>query len=356
MATNESETRPLLAISMGDPAGVGPEVCADALSRSETVRVARALVVGDAARLEEAVGIVGLATEVRAVDAPAEARFEPGVLNVVDLANVDPAVIRWGEVSKAAGQAAYDYVLTAARLVMQEKADALVTAPISKEAVNLAGHHYAGHTELLAELTHVERYVMMLAVGGLRVAHVTGHLALCAACRRVRRDRVREVIELTHQAMRRIGIRQPRIAVAALNPHGGEGGLFGREEIEEIAPAVEDARTAGIAAFGPLPADTMMAKVAGGGYDAAVAMHHDQGHIAVKLLGFAYDERTGGWTTVRGVNVTLGLPIVRTSVDHGTAFDVAGKGVANAQSMIDAIEWAAALAGGDAQHLSTKTK
>ncbi|MBN1345614.1 MAG: 4-hydroxythreonine-4-phosphate dehydrogenase PdxA [Phycisphaerae bacterium] len=347
MPGTNDHSRPLLAISMGDPAGVGAEVCVQALSRAEVYERSRPLVVGDAGSLEAAARAVKVGVSLNRIASPAEGRFEAGRIDVVDLGNVDRGVVEWGQVCAEAGQAAYEYVIRAAELVMAGQADALVTGPIHKEALNLAGHHYAGHTELLAGLTKTRSYAMMLAVGRLRVAHVTGHLSLREACERVRRDRVLEVVVLTDEAMRRIGLARPRIAVAALNPHGGEAGLFGREEIEEIGPAVREARARGIEAEGPLPADTMMAKVAGGGYDAAVAMHHDQGHIAIKLMGFAYDRRVGQWSTVRGVNVTLGLPIVRTSVDHGTAFDVAGRGVVNADSMVDAIDWATALSGGD---------
>ncbi len=339
--------RPLLAVSMGDPAGVGPEVCVQTLGRADVFRLARPFVVGDVGVLQAATEVLGAKISPNRIDRPEVGRFEPGQIDVIDLANVDRASVQWGQVSSAAGQAAYEYVIRAAELVTSGQADALVTGPIHKEALNLAGHDYAGHTELLAELTHTRSYAMMLAVGRLRVSHVSGHVSLRRACELARRDRVLEVITLTDAALRRIGIDRPRLAVAALNPHAGEGGLFGREEIEQIAPAVEHARRRGIDAEGPLPADTMMAKVAGGGYDAAVAMHHDQGHIAVKLLGFAYDDRAEAWSTVRGVNVTLGLPIVRTSVDHGTAFDVAGRGVVNPSSMLDAIDWAVALAGGD---------
>lgn len=326
---------------------MGPEVCVQALGRAEAQELARPFVVGDLATLEAAAEVVGAEIPFHRIQDPADGRFVPGVIDVLDLANVDRDAVQWGRISAAAGQAGYEYVIRAAGLVMNGHAQAVVTGPIHKEALNLAGHHYAGHTELLAELTDTQSYAMMLAVGGLRISHVSGHVSLSRACELVRRERILEVVELTDEAMRRIGIERPRIAVAALNPHGGESGLFGREEIEQIAPAVEDACRKGIDAEGPLPADTMMAKVAGGGYDAAVAMHHDQGHVAVKLTGFAYDERVGGWSTVRGVNVTLGLPIVRTSVDHGTAFDVAGRGVVNPASMLDAIRWAVGLAGGD---------
>jgi 4-hydroxythreonine-4-phosphate dehydrogenase len=336
---------------MGDPAGVGAEVCVKALDRPEVYRLCRPVVVGDLGVLKAVAEILGVAPRWNTIERIEEGRFEPGSVDVIDLANLDRNAVAWGQVSSMAGEAAYAYVVRSAEVVLAGEAEALVTAPIHKEALNLAGHHYAGHTELLAELTCAQSYAMMLAVGRLRVAHVTGHVSLRDACERLSCDRVLEVIILSDQAMRRIGIRQPRVAVAALNPHAGEAGLFGREEIEQILPAIEAARQRGISAEGPLPADTMMAKVVAGGYDVAVAMYHDQGHIAVKFVGFQYDQRAKTWSTVRGVNITLGLPIIRTSVDHGTAFDLAGRGLASEQSMVDAIEWAVALAGGDASKL-----
>jgi len=343
--------RPRIVISMGDPAGIGPEVCLKALLRREVRDLCRPVVVGAMETLRAVAEIIGVHPEWHDVERPEAARDEPECINVVDVGDVDRSTVRWGQISAAAGAAAYAYVVRAAQMVMARQADALVTGPIQKEALNLAGHPYAGHTELLAELTETRRYAMMLAVGRLRVVHVSGHVPLRQACDQVRRDRVLEVVVLADEAMRRIGIARPRVGVAALNPHGGEAGLFGREEIEQIVPAIKAARHRGITVEGPLPADTMMAKAAAGGYDVAVAMYHDQGHVAVKLVGFTYDRSRQEWSVVRGVNITLGLPIVRTSVDHGTAFDVAGRGVASESSMVDAIRWAVALVGGEARNV-----
>jgi len=332
---------------MGDPAGVGPEICVKALQHQGIYEACCPIVGGDWPPLKAAADVSGLRLSCRRIRHPDDARCGPGCVNLIDLGLLNEGDVFQAGVSAAAGEAAYQYVVRSVRMLLSHEADALVTAPIHKEAIHLAGHHYAGHTELLAELTSTRRYTMMLAVGRLRVAHVSGHLSLRDACTHVRRDRVKEVILLADEAMRRIGIAEPRVAVAALNPHGGEAGLFGREEIEEIAPAIQDARQLGVNAEGPLPSDTLMAKAAAGGYDVAVAMYHDQGHIAVKFVGFAYDDRLHEWSAVRGVNITLGLPIIRTSVDHGTAFDIAGRGIASELSMLDAIDWAVALAGGD---------
>jgi 4-hydroxythreonine-4-phosphate dehydrogenase len=338
-----SSDRPLLAITMGDPGGIGPEICAKALALEEVHAVCRPLVVGDAAVVEDAVRLCDLPAAVHAVREPGQGRYERGCIDVLDLGNVPRGRLRPGLVTPEQGRASFEYVAAAIDLALRKAVDANVTGPISKAAVNAAGFRYAGHTEIYAERTGVADYALMLVHGGFRVAHVSTHVSLRQACDAVRKERVLKVIELAHDAVRRLAGRA-RLAVAGLNPHRGEGGLFGTEDDEEIAPAVRAARERGIEVEGPLPADTLFPKLRGGQYDGAVAMYHDQGHIPTKLLSFSYDERTGAWSSVAGVNVTLGLPIVRTSVDHGTAFDRAGQGTANAQSMVDAIRMAAALA------------
>jgi len=229
-------------------------------------------------------------------------------------------------------------------IAMDGKVDATVTNPLNKEAMNLAGHHFSGHTEIYAYYTGTEHYTMMLAHKDLRVVHVSTHVSLREACDRVKKDRVLEVIRIADKACRDMGIASPRIGVAGLNPHCGEGGLFGREEIDEITPAIEAARTAGINAQGPIPPDTIFSKALGGWYDIVVAMYHDQGHIPLKVVGFVYDREKQAWSAVEGVNITLGLPIIRTSVDHGTAFDQAGTGKANELSLKNAIEYAVRFA------------
>ena len=336
--------RPIIGITMGDAAGVGPEVIAKALSLEEIYSICRPIVIGDAGVIEQAVRIAQVNLSVKCVHDLKDANFEYGVIDVLDLRNINLTRLKMGTVSAMAGRAAVEYVERAANLALNHEIHAIATAPINKEAINRAGYDYAGHTELLAHLTNTEDYAMMLMKEPLRVTHVTTHTSLKKACRMIRKKRVCKVIKLTYEALKAIGINRPTIAVASLNPHGGEGGLFGTDEIEEIKPAVEMAKKEGIDVEGPLPADTVYVKARGGAYDAVVAMYHDQGHIPIKLLGLEWDEKQKRWTMVSGVNVTIGLPIIRTSVDHGTAFGKAGKGAANPESMIEAIKLAARMA------------
>jgi 4-hydroxythreonine-4-phosphate dehydrogenase len=336
---------PIIGISMGDPAGVGPEIVARALARDAVRALCRPLVIGDAAIVRAAARAVGVAADVRSIGDVAAATFAGGAIDVYDLKNVDPERFELGKVSAMAGHAAFEAVRVMIELARAGRIDATVTAPIHKEALALAGHHFPGHTEIFAHFTGTSDFTMMLAAGDLRVVHVSTHVSLRQACDAVARDRVLTVIRLGHDACRRLGIERPRVGVAGLNPHASDGGLFGTEEREHIIPAVEAARAAGIDVEGPLPPDTFFAKAAGGAYDVCVAMYHDQGHIPVKMTGFKYDAARGAWTSVRGINVSLGLPIIRTSVDHGTAFDQAGRGTASDASLVDAIEYAARLAG-----------
>jgi len=252
--------------------------------------------------------------------------------------------LRIGQVDAMAGEASVKYIEKAVDMALRKEIHAIATAPINKEAMNKAGYDYAGHTELLAHLTKTKDYAMMLIADSLRVVHVTTHVSLRQACETIKKERVLKVIRLTYEALRKMKIENPKIAVAALNPHGGEGGLFGDEEISEIAPAVEEARKGDVNVIGPLPADSIFVRARGGAYDAVVAMYHDQGHIPIKLMGLKWDEKQSAWTAVSGVNVTIGLPIIRSSVDHGTAFGKAWKGTANPQSMIEAIKFAAQMA------------
>jgi len=337
---------PIVGISMGDPAGIGPEICAKALSLEALYRIARPIVVGDARILSDAVRFCGLELEVSSCREVAEARFAFGAIDVFDLENLPFEHLRHKQVTAEQGRASFEYVAKVIELAMSGQIDATVTGPINKAAINAAGFHYAGHTEIYADLTRTQDYAMMLAEGDFRVAHVSTHVSLRQACERVKKARVLAVIRLAHAALRQLGIAAPRIAVAGLNPHCGEGGLFGEEDDREILPAVAAARADGIAAEGPMPADTVFSKMRGGMFDLVVVMYHDQGHIPTKLMGFQYDDRTGTWGQMAGVNVTLGLPIIRVSVDHGTAFGKAGEGRANPQSMVEAIKLAARLAGG----------
>jgi 4-phospho-D-threonate 3-dehydrogenase / 4-phospho-D-erythronate 3-dehydrogenase len=338
--------RPIIGISMGDPGGIGPEICAKTLALPEIYAVCRPIVVGDAEIVADAVRFSGLELKVAASRKVSAAGFVCGKIDVFDLQRLPLAQLRHKQVTAAQGGASFDYVAKVIELAMAGEIDATVTGPINKAAINAAGRHYAGHTEIYAELTRTRNYSMMLAEGNFRVAHVSTHVSLREACERVKKERVLNVIRLAHEALTQLGIQAPRIGVAGLNPHCGEGGLFGSEDDQEIAPAAAAARAEGIAAEGPLPADTVFSKMRGGMYDLVVVMYHDQGHIPTKLMGFQYDDRTGTWGQMAGVNVTLGLPIIRVSVDHGTAFGKAGEGRANPQSMIEAVKLAAKLAAG----------
>jgi 4-hydroxythreonine-4-phosphate dehydrogenase len=326
-------TKPLIAITMGDPAGVGPEIIAKVFESGEVLVRCRPFVVGSADVMKKAVADLKLALDVRTISAadrsdPAARRVE-----VLHQDNVDMAKHAWGAPNVASGKAVVDYITLAAGLAREGAVDAIVTAPINKELMNAAGFDYAGHTELLASLMDTKDYGMMFVGGGLRLILVTIHHAIKDVPSLITKDRVLRMIRLAHRAVRDLGIAAPRIGVAALNPHASEGGLFGNEEWNEILPAVLEARGEGINASDPLPADTLFYKARHGHYDIVVAMYHDQGLGPLKMLAFG-----------SSVNVTVGLPIVRTSVDHGTAFDIAGKGIADPTSLREAILLAAEMA------------
>lgn len=335
---------PLVGISAGDPAGIGAEVTVKALADPEIYNICRPVVIGDYEVLEDATRVSRLDLKLNRISSPEEGIYRPGVIDIIDMARLRPGEHQYKKETAPQGDAAYQYVAKNIELALEGKIDATVTAPINKAAVNLAGHHFAGHTEIYATLTNTSDYAMMLADGNFRVAHVSTHVPLRVACDRVKKDRVLKVIELCNETLKKLGIEKPRIGVAGLNPHSGEGGLFGREEIEEITPALQEAAARGIDATGPVPPDTVFTKMAGGLFDMVVVMYHDQGHIPIKMKGFSFDEATGQMKAVAGVNVTLGLPIIRVSVDHGTAFEIAGEGRANEESMKDSIKLAASLA------------
>jgi 4-hydroxythreonine-4-phosphate dehydrogenase len=338
-----TESRPILGITMGDPAGIGPEIAAKALANKKVYEIAKPIIVGDAKVIAKAADIAKVNLKVRAVSRVSEAIFEHGVMDVLDLKNVNIETLEYGKVSSMAGKAAFEAIVKVITLAMDGQIAAAVTGPINKESLNQAGYRYSGHTEIFAEYTKTKKYAMLLVEGNMRVVHVSTHVSLKRACELVKKQRVLEVIQLADDVCKRLGIVKPAIGVAGLNPHSGEGGLFGDEEEKEIIPAIERARSLGIDAEGPVPADTLFSKVKGGLYDIAVAMYHDQGHIPVKVTGFVLNNQTQKWESVRGVNITLGLPIIRTSVDHGTAFDQAGKGTATEESLIHAIEYAVKL-------------
>ncbi|MFB4275397.1 4-hydroxythreonine-4-phosphate dehydrogenase PdxA [Nonomuraea sp. MTCD27] len=323
---------PLIALTMGDAAGVGPEVVVGALLAPATTELCRPVVIGDAGRLRKAAAILDVPAEVATVGGVAEAGFEPGRINVID-PGVLPDDLPWGRVSAMAGNAAYEYVRLASELAMSGQVEAICTAPLNKEALHAAGHLYPGHTELLAHLTGTEEVSMMLSTPKVKVIHVTTHVGLIDAVARIEPGLVERTIRRGEAAMRGSGLDRPKIGVCGINPHAGENGLFGYgEEEEKIVPAVERLRAEGMDVHGPLPADTAFFLAGRGDYDLIVAMYHDQGHGPVKILGLE-----------AGVNITVGLPVIRTSVDHGTAFDIAGKGVADAGSMIEALRQAAEL-------------
>ncbi|MBN1636320.1 MAG: 4-hydroxythreonine-4-phosphate dehydrogenase PdxA [Deltaproteobacteria bacterium] len=337
------KNRPLLAVTMGDPGGIGPEICAKALSLEEIYRICRPLIIGDAAIMKNAADLCGLELHVHAMDNPEQGLYRHGTMDVIDLKNMPLIRLRHKQVSAEQGRASFEYIVKAIELAQNYCVDGTVTGPINKASINEAGFRYAGHTEIYAEKTGSKDYAMMLVDQGFRVIHVSTHVSMRQACDAVRKERVLRVIELSHEAVGDLIGHKPRLAVAALNPHCGENGLFGTEDDLEVAPAVHAARDKGINVEGPIPADTVFPKMKGGRYDAVVVMYHDQGHVPMKLLGFDYNEKTRIWSSMAGVNVTLGLPIIRTSVDHGTAFDKAGEGRANPQSMVEAIKVAVNL-------------
>jgi 4-hydroxythreonine-4-phosphate dehydrogenase len=332
-------TSPILGLTMGDPAGVGPEIALKAL---------RDLAAREAAG-ELSLAVIGttscMAAAAERLGMPAKIATDGGGwpnVRLIEAATTEETIAP-GRLSAEAGRLAFAAIERAVHLAQAGEIDAIVTAPINKEALNKAGHAYPGHTEILADLTHSKGSCMMLAHDRLRVTHVSTHVALADVPKRVTPERLRRVFDLTHEALLDLGIEKPRIGVCALNPHAGEGGLFGREDQDIVAPVIEEFKAKGIAIEGPVPGDTIYVKALAGQFDAVVAMYHDQGHVAVKTLGFAMDSQTGLMSSLSGVNVTLGLPIIRTSVDHGTAFDIAGQGIANAASMIEAIELAAQM-------------
>jgi len=339
-----ADYRPLIGISVGDPAGIGPEITAKALSLLEIYEICRPLVVAETEMMKDAVKFSRLDVKIHAISSPREGLFQLGVLDILDLKNIDAKSIRHKVVSAEYGRASFEYVKKVIELALSKEIDATVTGPINKEAINLAGFHYSGHTEIYADLTRTKDYAMMLVHSHFRVIHVSTHVSLREACDRVKRDRVYKVIMLGYDAVKRMGIENPKIGVAGLNPHAGESGMFGREEIEEIKPAIKQAQKEGLNVVGPIPPDTVFSKMQGGQYDLVVVMYHDQGHIPTKLIGFQYDDKTKTWGSMSGVNITCGLPIIRVSVDHGTAFGKAGEGRANPESIIQAIKIAARLA------------
>jgi 4-hydroxythreonine-4-phosphate dehydrogenase len=334
--------RPLIGISIGDPAGIGPEVCLKALSLPETYEQCVPLVYADRQVLEDALEVTGKRFTLNAAAGPARAEGRLGTVDFIEAGIITgKAQYRYGQLSALCGEASFQYVVRAIEDAMAGRIAAVVTGPINKEAIRLAGRRYAGHTEIFAGYTGTTNYGMLLSAAGLNVIHVTTHVSLKEACDLITRERVLNTIRLADLALRLMGRESRRIAVAGLNPHASENGLFGDQEERAIIPAVNDARSEGLNVAGPLPPDTVFVKALGGQADIVVAMYHDQGHIPLKLLGFRLDSATGLFTQMSGVNITVGLPIIRVSVDHGTAYDRAGKNLANGQSMAEAVAMAA---------------
>jgi 4-hydroxythreonine-4-phosphate dehydrogenase len=326
--------KPIIAITMGDPCGVGPEVIVKALGSPAVRECCTPFVIGDSAAMERALAVCGSPLSLRMITVPDQAHtVQDNEIAILALSRLENADLIYGQPTSASGDVAYRYICSAAHFCLDGQAAAMVTAPISKEALNRAGHHYPGHTELLAELCGTDQYVMMLAGDLLRVSLVTIHTALSEVADQITFEQVLNTIRITEAGVRQItGIERPRLAVAALNPHCGEGGMFGNQDQQIVEPAVAAAREAGIDAIGPLSADTLFYFAQQGQYDGVVTMYHDQGLIPLKMLHF--DD---------AVNITLGLPIIRTSVDHGTAYGLAGTGTASESSMLAAIRMAASM-------------
>ncbi len=345
--------KPILGITMGDPAGNGPELSVKALATPATYERCRPIIIGDANCMEAAVKIVGKEGQIKinAVKEVKDAKFEFGTIDVLDMGIVDIERRVYGKVSAMCGEAAFQYVKKVIELAMAGEVDATVTNALNKEAINMAGHHYSGHTEIYAHYTNTPKYTMMLAHDELRVVHVSTHVSLRQACDAVKKDRVLDVIRIANEGCKALGIKEPKIGVAGLNPHCGENGMFGTEEIEEIQPAIDAAMAEGIniPEKKPTPPDTVFSKALGGWYDIVVVMYHDQGHIPLKVKGFVYNKELKRWDAVAGVNVTLGLPIIRASVDHGTGFGHAGDGSANELSLVNAMDYAIVMANAKAE-------
>ena len=351
--------KPIVGITMGDPAGNGPEITVKALAHADIYDRCRPIVVGDTKMLEQAARFVGRPDlRIHRCEKVSDALFQYGTIDVLHLELIDDVnTFPIGQVSVEGGNAAFQCVKKVIELALAGEVDATCTNALNKEAMNKAlefyhgeksdGYtHFDGHTEIYAAYTNTKKYTMMLAHHDLRVVHVSTHVSLREACDRVKKARVLEVIEIAHKACRDMGIENPKVAVAGLNPHCGENGLFGIEEIEEIKPAIGAAKAEGINAIGPIPPDSVFSEALGGWYDIVVCMYHDQGHIPLKTVGFVYDREKQAWKAVEGVNVTLGLPIIRTSVDHGTGFALAGKGTSNELSLVNAIDYAVRMAKG----------
>ena len=325
--------KPIIAVTMGDPAGIGPEIVAKSIADKATFDVARCIVIGDKKVMEKAIEIVGADLKVNVVESPADGDYSYGVLNMIDLDNIDMSRFEYGKINAMCGQAAFDYIKKSIEITMDKQADAVATTPINKESLHAAEVDFIGHTEIFGALTGTADPLTMFETNGLRVFFLTRHKSLRDMLDDIKKDRIIDYVERCTEALRRLGVKEGTMAVAGLNPHSGEHGLFGWEEVKEIAPAVEELKERGFNVAGPVPADSVFHQAAQGRFNSVLSLYHDQGHIATKTLDF---DRT--------ISITNGMPILRTSVDHGTAFDIAGKGIAGAVSMEEAIRLAAKYA------------
>ncbi|SLM30895.1 4-hydroxythreonine-4-phosphate dehydrogenase [Desulfamplus magnetovallimortis] len=345
--------KPLIGITLGDPAGIGSEITIKMYANEDITSICRPIVIGSKVCLEDIKARLENTTlQIKSITNPEQYIEDSNIINIIDLNNMTNEDLEYGKVSRKSGRASGEYIEKAINLAMDKKIDAIITNPIHKESFKSGGYgeKYAGHTEMLADLTGTKDYTMMLVAENLRIVHVTTHVSLRHALDMMKKKRILSVIKIANEACQELGIKLPHIGVAGINPHCGDGGMFGTEEIEEIIPAVEEAKALGFNVTGPVPADTVFAMAKGGGFDVVVAMYHDQGHIPCKTIGFQWGPENKGWGAMRGVNITFGLPIIRTSVDHGTAFGKAGKGKADYHSLWDAVHYAIRIAANRAKN------
>lgn len=338
--------KPIVGITMGDPAGIGAEIIVKALCRKEIYNKAKPIVIGSQSIIKDALRFIPskLELEINYIQDIKDAKGEFGIIDLVDLNNININDFEYGKLSAKTGQASLDYIHKSIDLVTNSAIDAVVTGPINKIAIQLAGSTFADHSTIFAHRTKTKTHALMLIEKNLRVIHVSTHVSLRTACDLVKKDRIVNVIHLAEKALKDLGIKRPKIGIAGLNPHCGENGLFGDEEIKEIIPAIDQTKNEGLNVDGPIPPDTIFPKVIGGQYDIAVVMYHDQGHIPIKITGFKYNKSSDKWLKMGGVVVTVGLPVIRVTVDHGVAFGKAGEGRANEGSMLEAIRIATKFA------------
>ena len=332
--------RPLIGIPTGDPAGIGPEVAVKALQVKELYELCRPFIVGDAGVIQHEMSTVNFDAAINAFSQINAGIHKPGTIDLLDMQNVDCSNLQKKQISRMTGKASLEYIYKAIDLTLDQKMDAIVTGPIHKKAIHLAGCRFAGHTEIFSDRLGVQEFSSMMIVDNFRVMHVTLHTSIKNAIASLSQNRILKMIRLAHQSLKKMGFKNPKIAVPGLNPHSGDDGLFGDEEEKVITPAIESAKAEGITVDGPVPPDTVFIKARGGKYDIVVALYHDQGHIPGKFLGWEWNEDIQRYTAMRGVTVVLGLPIIRTNPDHGTALEIAGEGIANSDAMVDAIKLA----------------